>query len=227
MREDEQMRNTSAWNHNANANQVVTETEEQTALRSLRTEPQTDDERAAKFEVFEKFSNKMMKIRGDLDTMIQETVCELPPLPQQAIKESMKKLDTPECRGIYDQSRFWFVHDMFVTCSKNCDVMNEISEEIARKIRLIASNSQTECPICLLEFKSKGPAPGQVVVAQSDDDEEKKDADEEKVDEVCLSCMHKICAPCWQQWSQLRGGSVFCPICKNTEFLNIIAAVEE
>lgn len=229
-REEKQMTTSYAWNQNQEAERErVTETEEQQALRGLQTEPKTDDERAAKFEVFEKFSNKMMAIRKDLDDTVAETVVELPPLPREAVKHSLKKLDSDNCRGIFDQSRFWFVHDMFLQASKNCDLMNSISDEIARKIRLVATNTQDECPICLMTFATEN---ANVVVNHhndndNDNDQQKQDNDEEadpKVPAMLLSCCHKVCEECWKQWSELKQARVYCPLCRNEEFMKEVAA---
>ena len=66
-----------------------------------------------------------------------------------------------------------------------------LTVDIKTKLELVAQ--QDDCPICLQALNLT----------------------ECKV----LGCCHKTCLDCWQQWSEIKGGADFCPLCKNEEFL--------
>ena len=112
---------------------------------------------------------------------------------------------------------------MFLTASKNCDLMHEISDEIARKIRMMANNDQSECPVCLLSFVDHNNNNNCQKAPTNDDKDDEEE--EPRVEPVVLSCLHKICEECFEQWKRIKGDRVYCPLCRNEEFLRDIAAV--
>lgn len=205
---EEQMMTVSAGLGADVQSEQVTESEERAALASLRTEPSSDEECAAKFVVFEAFSNKVSKIRKDLDVLVRETAAELPPLPREAVNATVRKLEAPECRGIQDNGRYWFVHDMFLQVSKNTDLMQTISDDIARKVRLVARSEQGDCPVCLETFTTTTTTTAPDAAA---------------VIPVVLGCCHSVCETCWNSWVAIRGANVYCPLCRHAQFVDDIS----
>ncbi len=199
-------------------------------LMSLRVEPNTDEECASKFLLYETFSAKLSAIRTDVETLLQETLPELPPIPREAVAASMKRLDDREHQGIFDQSRYWFVHDMMQKAMSNSDVMKKISNDVTVKVKLVSEMQQTDCPICLAPFvvpsRRDGSAEdasgqsGAVPVPARDESDDPVDP----VVPITLGCCHKVCEGCWDHWCALRGGpaNAFCPLCRQVDFVRAL-----
>ena len=182
-------------------------------LLGLRQEPKDDELMAAKFEVYEKFSEKVTVIRSALEEVSGSALRDLPDgAPRQGVRNDLAKLEGAEMSGIYDQSRYWFVHDMMEKTASNCTAMDGMSNRIEALLKFAASNTQTDCPICLRAYAST--VPGQTGEVSDDG-------------EVCvaktLSCCHSVCTDCWNEWVTLQGSSAFCPLCRNKEFLEFLA----
>lgn len=183
-------------------------------LADLVKEPATDDARAAKFTVFEKFSERVGTIRTALEDVAESASRDLPNAAKNEMRREMKALDTAELCGIHDLSRAWFVHDMMKQASKNCKTMEALSRGISAKLRLVAENTQDACPICLRKFV--GAVEGQRPTDNGDE--------EERCEPKVLSCCHAVCTECWAHWAALRGAAATCPICRQQEFLEFVAA---
>jgi len=121
----------------------------------------------------------------------------MPDGPRESVRRDVQRIDVAENMGIFDRSRTWFVHDMMERASKNCELLQTISREINRKLSILANSTQTCCPICLEEFSST--TPGRI-----------------------LGCCHQVCEPCWGQWTEVRSGHPFCPLCKHDEFVEVL-----
>ena len=243
------------------ATNAVTDDEERQALRQLETEPNNDDDRAARFAIFERFSNRVAQIRSDLDRELRTTVAELPQRPAQDIQRMMQNLDSAQNQGIQDNQfqddhpqeddepvvhlrgigpghghaqrerrvaprrpapQRWFVYDMWVVVARNSAQMGDISGEIARKVRMIAQNTQTECPVCLAPFDVTNPndpnETGAVGLAGG-----APTGDELPVTPVTLSCLHRVCSGCLEQMTRIRGPHIACPLCRADVFMDFVA----
>eukprot|EP01084_Bolivina_argentea_P218543 370832_1 len=126
---------------------TVTTDDIDAVLVTLRQEPKDDELMAAKFQVFEKFSEKVTVIRSALEEVSGSALRDLPEgAPRQGVRNDLAKLESAEMSGIYDQSRYWFVHDMMKQAAANCTAMDAMSNRIEALLKFAASNTQTDCP---------------------------------------------------------------------------------
>eukprot|EP00759_Apiculatamorpha_spiralis_P000647 PhF_6_TR10248/c0_g1_i1/m.15891 len=176
---------------------AITVEEETEGLEGLKKEPKSDEAIAAKFQVYETFSEKVTQTRTDLCKTVEEALPLLPTTAVSTIQKDMKLLDSNDNMGIHDQSRFWFVYDMMVKAGKNCTLMENLSRGIQAKVNLAADNSQPECPICLEAWSAD-------------------------VQPMLLGCCHRVCGTCWTEWQRVQGTNAFCPLCRNKEFLDAV-----
>jgi len=127
------------------------------------------------------------------------------PTVPSAVASDMDKqvagIDSAEAMGIPDDAREWFVYHMMRQAERNNLKMAAILDSFEKKLEFLASNDQAECPVCLESFKDDGP----------------------HVPET-LSCCHKVCKDCWENWSAVMHGRPFCPLCRHDEFLGAVAA---
>eukprot|EP00760_Papus_ankaliazontas_P038965 PhM_4_TR9444/c1_g1_i1/m.59878 len=187
--------------------EAATAAEESTGLESLRVEPTDDEVAAAKFSVFEAFSAKVTAVRDDLMKVVADAEEVLPETANAAVRADVSALDSTRNLGIYNESRNWFVYDMMVQSGKNAATMESLSRGIAAKAELASTNAQPECPICL-EVWGEG---GEVVP-------------------LLLGCCHRVCQPCWVQWTEVQaaaGNTPFCPLCRHAEFLDVVHTLHQ
>jgi len=171
-------------------------------LRQVRVEPQEAEECMAKFALYEGYSAQLEKIRKALFDYYEETSPTVPANVNNEWQRRLKKIDSAEAMGVPDDDgRIWFVYHMLKAAERNNGAMNAVLADFERKMELLAQNDQTECPVCLEDFT----APGGARPAET------------------LSCCHKICEECWDNWKQVTRGHPFCPLCKNEEFLDVVA----
>jgi hypothetical protein len=198
---------------------TVTETEEQQALRMLQAAPKDDEEAASKFGVYEKFSDKLVKIRGDFDKLMAETVTTMPPLMRQDVDRiKVKRLDSNEARGIHDESSNWFAHQMFRQASKNADAIAEISDDVSARMRVLANQTDLACPVCLTNYAG-GP--------KTDDDDSGQGSnlpeDEELVERLVWPCAHSTCHACYKQLQAVLGARISCPLCRSDVMVELLS----
>lgn len=65
----------------------------------------------------------------------------------------LEGIDSEEAMGILDESREWFVFHMMRTAERNNRQMEGVLGEFEKKLEFLASNEQTECPVCLEAFE--------------------------------------------------------------------------
>jgi len=82
------------------------------------------------------------------------------------------------------------VYDMTSKAGQNSKMIGQILGNIKTKLDLLSR--QDECPICLDALDDGAHV---------------------------LQCCHKVCADCWEHWSEMQGGRVFCPLCREEDFL--------
>lgn len=171
-------------------------------LQQVKTEPTDAEDCAAKFSLYEGYSTQLEKIRKLLFEYYEETSPTVPAAVDRTWKHQLKKIDSAEAMGIVDDDgRIWFVYHMMRIAEKNNSSMSLVLGDFQRKIELLAQNDQTECPVCLEYFTE----PGSLRAPET------------------LGCCHKICGECWKQWKEVTHGHPFCPLCRNDEFLGIMA----
>jgi len=169
-------------------------------LEELKTEPSGEEECAAKFKLYEGYSQEVEKIRATLFQFYEENAPTLPPAVARDMGHQLRGIDSNEGMGVPDDDgRTWFVYHMMRQAIRNNRVMAGILEGFKRRLEQLANNDQTECPICLEAFASQGPRKAET-----------------------LSCCHKLCQDCWAHWKRVQHGRPFCPLCRHEEFLNAV-----
>lgn len=173
----------------------------QTLLAQLRREPASESECYAKFMLYEGYASEVEQMRATLFKFYDESHPTCPPVIAAGMQKEMKSIDTAESMGIPDQSRDWFVYHMMRQAERNNTKMASILDGFEKKLEFLASNDQTECPVCLEDFEVDGSRAPET-----------------------LSCCHKVCKDCWKHWSAANHGRPFCPLCRHDEFLGAVAS---
>lgn len=175
------------------AGDAASETEFNKLLEQLRNEPTGEEELMAKFAIYEKYSEEVVKMRETLFRLYEENKAALPPAVNADMAKQLKQVDRTEAMGIPDDARGWFVYHMMKKAGHNNASIGAILEHFEKKLEFLAKNDQDECPICLESFSDERPAD-------------------------TLGCCHKVCRDCWQHWVAVCNNHPFCPLCKNDEF---------
>lgn len=170
------------------------EDEFQNLLKQLRKEPSDDTEMAAKFGLYETYGQQVEKMRGTLFGLYDENKATLPEAVRKDLEKQLKKVDSAEAMGIYDEAREWFVYQMMKKAGDNNTNMGNVMDGFEKRLEFLAANDQDECPVCLEKFSGELPA-------------------------ETLGCCHKVCSDCWANWCTVMHGHPFCPLCKNEEFV--------
>eukprot|EP00746_Dinoflagellata_sp_MGD_P085212 gnl/MRDRNA2_/MRDRNA2_33748_c0_seq1.p1 gnl/MRDRNA2_/MRDRNA2_33748_c0~~gnl/MRDRNA2_/MRDRNA2_33748_c0_seq1.p1 ORF type:complete len:337 (+),score=93.04 gnl/MRDRNA2_/MRDRNA2_33748_c0_seq1:88-1098(+) len=191
--------NISTMVRHADATDRSAEAEFQNLLKQLQREPNNDDEMAAKFVLYETYSQQVESIRNRLFALYQESRPNLPQSVANDMDKKLKKIDSTDAMGIPDDACEWFVYHMMKKAGNNNKVMASILEDYEKKLDFLANNAQEECPICLENFSEQLPA-------------------------ETLGCCHRVCSDCWAHWSSVMQGRPFCPLCRNDEFIEALAS---
>jgi ssRNA-specific RNase YbeY (16S rRNA maturation enzyme) len=198
-----------------------------TLLGQLEVEPSDPEEAQDKFKLYEDFLDTVTAMRSK--TYDQWAECEGEfvdaPAVQENVRQALAGIDCTDNMSIAMDSARWFVHSMVLQASKNSDMLGSVLASIQAKLELLGK--QDECPICLEPLPGQGPAlspPGEACVPRATGDGEGgADAAPDAVhvsDAVhVFGCCHCVCAPCWTHWSQLRGPTAPCPLCRHEDFL--------
>merc|ERR1712217_254798 len=142
-------------------------------------------------------------MRNTLFAFYDESQPTLPRVIVADMDSQLRKIDSAEAMQIPDTTREWFVFHMMRQAERNNSKMASILDAYDKKLKFLASNDQVECPVCLESF-GEGPRTPET-----------------------LSCCHKVCQECWQNWTQVMSGRPFCPFCRHDEFLGAVAASAE
>lgn len=170
-------------------------------LSSLKQEPTTDEDREARFALYERHAETVSLVRKSLLEFwesAKEEVTES--APRAAIEQQIAQVDDESHLEMYEDYRYWFVYSMAKATAKNETCIQNVLRAIRAKLTLLAEEGG-HCPICL---------------------EEVSGGDEGN---VTLGCAHKLHSDCWRHWSA-HCASVhkppFCPTCRNEDFLDEI-----
>jgi hypothetical protein len=171
-------------------------------LSQLTTEPADDEARAAKFELYEGFAKLTEDARTATHELWATTESEFDSAPavKAQIARDIKSIDRTDNLGLHDNERVWFVHGMCKATARNQTTINGILSGITTKLEMMAV--ATECPICFDAFGPERPA-------------------------TTLSCAHKCCAECWENWSKIARGSATCPLCRHENFLHQVLSAAD
>jgi len=172
----------------------------QKLLQQLRQEPKDEAECTAKFLLYEGYGAEVEEMRGTLFKFYEESRPTVPEAVAVDMDKRVKGIDSTEAMGIPDGAREWFVFHMMRQAERNNLNMASILDGFEKKLEFLASNDQSECPVCLECFEDGG-----VHAAET------------------LSCCHKVCKDCWKNWSTVMHSRPFCPLCRHEEFLGALA----
>lgn len=167
-------------------------------LDQLRTEPTDDEEAQAKFAMYETYSEEVGRMREALFSFHVQHRDSLPSAVEQHIAKELKGIDSASAMGLPDDTPEWFVFHMMKQATKNNRIMEGVLKGCEKKLEFLATNEQAECPICMDAFGVDKPS------------------------EV-LGCCHTVCRECWENWTAVRHGKPFCPICRHDDFIGVMA----
>lgn len=176
-------------------------------LADLREEPDTDEERAAKFALYEVYLETVTKMREQTFAFWQESKSDFagmesagqPSNAVRAVETALRKIDRAHNMSLPDfDGPVWFVHGMCKKASQNSSIIDGVLRSIRTKLDLLSR--QDECPICLERFG------------------------DDHIPQV-LGCCHKVCDECWAHWKQVRHGRAFCPLCRADDFVSEVVGM--
>jgi hypothetical protein len=177
--------------------QDISENEIDKLLRELRYKPKDDEEASSKFAMYEEYAKTVETTRGGLCEFWEECQDSFDKRICAAINRDIVKLDSHQNMGIAWNERVWWAYEMIKVANKNNLSMIALLKTIQTKLELVAR--EDDCPICL----------------------------EGKPDMTTLTCCHKVCVDCWDEWQLLQGRNAFCPLCKEKDFIQAVLAAED
>lgn len=166
-------------------------------LEQLRAEPADAAECAAKFQLYEEYASQLERMRGSVFQLFEESRGSLPRAVEADMERQLKGIDRQDTMGIPEETSEWFVFHMMKASEANNRRLAAILSGFERQLEFLAKNDQAECPVCFEAF------------------------DASRASET-LGCCHRICKECWANWSAVMRGNAFCPLCRNSEFLNVV-----
>jgi len=169
-------------------------------LQQLATEPAAAEECTAKFLLYEKYAEQVEQMRNGLFRFYEESLPSVPAAVNTEMTRQIRAVDSTEAMGIADDVREWFVYHMMRKASKNNIAMATTLRDFEKKMELLATLTESDCPVCLEPFAEEGAH-----VAET------------------LGCCHKVCRECWVHWTRVMHGSPFCPLCRSEAFLGAVA----
>lgn len=167
-------------------------------LQSLSREPTDSVEVTAKYTIFENYLETVVAIREQTIAFWQSNRTQFDGQALLAGDKSIAAIDNEQSLGIQDTSYHWFVYDMMQKAHQNHCIITNTLAEIKRKLELLMTNEEIDCPFCLEAVT--------------------------KENGFTLGCCHKTCKECWSNWQVLKGNSAFCPLCRREEFVQDLFA---
>jgi hypothetical protein len=183
------------------AAQVADESLEE-LLGSLQREPTTDEDRAARFALYERHAETVSIVRKSLLEFWESAKAEVTDsAPRAAIDGQIARIDDHSNLEMYEDHRYWFVYSMARATARNESSIQQVLKAIQAKLALLENDMS--CPICL-----------EPITSNSEDDSS-----------VALGCAHKLHTDCWRHWSAhciSTHKTPFCPTCRYEDFLDEI-----
>mmetsp|Transcript_25211 Transcript_25211/g.47162 ORF Transcript_25211/g.47162 Transcript_25211/m.47162 type:complete len:373 (+) Transcript_25211:79-1197(+) len=168
-----------------------------TLLKQLEVEPSEDSELTAKFALFETFLETVTVIREQTLAFWNENKDLFEGGSGVAAQKEVDKIDSEDAMGIMDDPRRWFVYAMTKKANENSGKIAQTLALLRSRLEQINNDDVGECPFCLEDM---GPM-------------------KESQQTIVLSCCHRVCRPCWEQWQAVKGARAFCPLCRSDEFV--------
>lgn len=162
-------------------------------LKQLEVEPDNDADLSAKFILYENFLESVTTIRITLLEFWDQNKDQFDENIQQAQNKQIRDLDCNDNLAIYDESRCWFVYDMTKQANKNSKLISSILSSIKGKLALLL-HELGECPFCLDQLTTDNM--------------------------LLLTCCHRVCKECWENWYKIKKNHAFCPLCNSKQFIS-------
>ncbi len=162
-------------------------------LVQLVKEPTDDVELTAKFTLFETFLATVTLIREQTLQFWSENADQFAGDARAQLQRSVSAIDSHAALGIQDDPRKWFVYSMTMKADENAKAISRVLALVKTRLELLAMDGG-ECPCC---FDALNP-----------------------LNVTTLSCCHKICTDCWENWAAMKGHNVFCPLCNQRAFVD-------
>ena len=167
-------------------------------LAQLSAQPGTDEERAAKFGLYESHSETLSTQRTALNVLWSSCKSDFNGAAKEAVERELKGVDCHGNLELWEDKRHWFVYSMAVKANANQRILEATLAAINTRLQLLSSDA--DCPVCL---ESLGDA----------------------ADVTALGCAHRCCSECWTQWSmqcQQTHTTPFCPLCRQEQFVDAL-----
>jgi hypothetical protein len=182
-----------------------------TLLKQLEVEPTDDAELTAKFALFETLLQTVTVIREQTLAFWSENQDLFEGGSRVAAQKEVTKIDAEDCLGIADDPRRWFVYGMTKKANENSGKIAQTLSLLRSRLEQISSSEVGDCPFCLEDM---GP-----MKAAAGEGEQTTQTQTQTQTTIVLSCCHRVCTPCWEQWQQVKGRHAFCPLCRSDEFV--------
>lgn len=166
-------------------------------LKQLEVEPTEDAELTAKFALFETILQTVTVIREQTLEFWNENIDLFEGGMRVAAQKEVEKIDSEDSMGIVDDPRRWFVYGMTKKANSNSSKIAQTLSLLRSRLEQINNSEVGDCPFCLDDMS---PLKEQNLT-------------------TVLSCCHRVCTPCWEQWQQVKGSHAFCPLCRSDEFV--------
>lgn len=166
-------------------------------LKQLEVEPSQESELTAKFALFETFLETVTVIREQTLAFWNENKDLFEGGSGMAAQREVDKIDSEDAMGIMDDPRRWFVYAMTKKANDNSGKIAQTLALLRSRLEQINNDDVGECPFCLEDMRPL----------------------KENQQTIVLSCCHRVCKPCWEQWQAVKGARAFCPLCRSDEFV--------
>jgi hypothetical protein len=194
-----------AMNHQDRVmHQTTASSELDSLLTQLIREPTEEQELIAKFTLYETFLGTVITLREETMRFWADNQDLFDPYSRQLAQNEISHIDTPDTMGIQDDPHKWFVYHMTKRVNENNKIIGRILANLRTRLEMLGNEEDLgECPFCLEDMTpmAKNPEGNQTMV---------------------LTCCHRVCRECWENWVLIKGPTAFCPLCRHEEFVQDI-----
>jgi hypothetical protein len=184
--------------------QTTASSELETLLTQLIREPTEEQELMAKFTLYETFLGTVITLREETMRFWADNQDLFDVHSRQLAQNEISHIDTPDTMGIQDDPHKWFVYHMTKRVNENNKIIGRILANLRTRLEMLGNEEDLgECPFCLEDMTpmAKNPGGNQTMV---------------------LTCCHRVCRECWENWVLIKGATAFCPLCRHEEFVEEI-----
>jgi len=180
------------YSRNIDTAQATASIEINKNLSQLQVEPTNENELIAKFSLFENASETVTNIRNETLQFWREHENIFTGQVHSECVQDILKIDHHNAMGIENETKYWFVYYMTKKANNNSNDINNVLSNFKTRLEIL-SQELDDCPICLDTLQPQSI--------------------------TTLSCCHRVCSDCWDDWAELKGAAVFCPLCMHSDFI--------